>query len=701
MNSLIWGNPQAFWGLALVPVLWAFFVFAERQRGVLLARLVAARLQTALAGNASVRRRQVHFALLLGALIWFVLALARPQYGFTYEEAKRKGRDVLLAVDTSRSMLATDVAPSRLERTKLAVQDLLNTLEGDRVGLVAFAGSSFLQAPLTVDYQAVESTLGDLDTNVIPLGGTNIAEAIRAAAEAFGKGESESRCLILFTDGDELEQDAVEAARKVAGSIRIFTVGVGSANGSLISVPGPNGGTEFVRDESGNYVKSRLDEERLKQIAEVTGGFYIHLQNGPADMRRLVQEGLAPLKEAEIDERLARRPIERYQWPLGVGLLLLVCSLFLNERRRATKTGTGGTNGISAGTTAVKAALVLLMAGMISFPNVARAEKASVEELFKTGDFKAAKTAAEDALKKQPTSPVLRFNKGAAEYALGNYDAAVDEFSSALASSDPELRAKAEYNLGTALLQRSLKRDIAKEYEVRKADLRNAIQHFDEALKLNPNHTDAKENQTVAKEELERPKPTPPPKQNQKNKDKKKQDEQKDQKEQKEQQNQDQQGQGQENKDDQNQDQQGQDQQSKDGKPKDEQGGDQSSEDENPQNQPGKDGKDKEDAPDSNSEKSESGKEQPEEKSSDGSPQPTPAPTEEKKLSGDIKAADSGKESEKPNESGEEAAALEAGGTNGEMSPNQAKMLLDSLKSEDVQPFKPQQKGQGRVLKDW
>ena len=233
--SLTLGAPLWLWALAILPLMAALFAWGERRRIQLLQRLVAARLQPVLAGSVSLVKRRLHFALVLGALACFGLALAQPRYGYTVEEAKRKGRDVLIAVDTSRSMLANDVKPNRLERAKFAAQDLINALEGDRLGLIAFAGSAFLQAPLTVDYTAVFSALNELDTNIIPLGGTDIAEAIRTATDAFGKGESQSRCLVLFTDGEDLGADAIDAARKAAGTMRIFTVGVGSADrmGSL------------------------------------------------------------------------------------------------------------------------------------------------------------------------------------------------------------------------------------------------------------------------------------------------------------------------------------------------------------------------------------------------------------------------------------------------------------------------------------
>ena len=598
-----WGAPLWLGALALLPVLAGLFAWGERRRRQLLQRLVAARLQPALAGSVSLGKRRLHFALILGALACFFVALAQPRHGYTVEESKRKGRDILFAVDTSRSMLATDVAPNRLERAKFAAQDLANALEGDRLGLIAFAGSAFLQAPLTVDYTAVFSALTELDTNVIPLGGTNIAEAIRTAAEAFGKGEGESHALILFTDGEDLDPRALDAAIKAAATMRIFTVGVGSADGSLIPVPDENGGTQFVKDSSGQFVKSRLDEKRLTEIAEATGGFYIRLQNGPADMRRIVNEGLSKLKEGEIDARYSHRPIERYQWPLGLGIALLSLSLLINERRHRAR-GAG--------------ALLLLLALTAWTPRHAQAETGV--ELFNREHYEEARQKFDYDLKRRPDSPDLHFNKGTAEYQLGDYEKAIAEFSNALSSSDPQLRGKSEYNLGTTLLKRALQKENDPK---RDTDLKNAEQHLGEAIKLNPKIAEqAKKNLEITQRELAKPKPTPPPKQDQKQDDKK--DEKKD------------------NKDQQSKDQQSKDQQSK------------------------------------------------------GQPSPAPSPTDEKKLSGEIKANDS-----KPEEKQDGQAEAEAPMTPGEMSPNQARAVLDSLKGEDEHPFKPEQRSQAPVLKDW
>ncbi|MGH8163706.1 MAG: VWA domain-containing protein, partial [Rhodanobacteraceae bacterium] len=317
------GYPHWLWALLTLPLLAFFFARAEQQGAERLQQFVAARLLPRLAGTVNRTRRIFRFALLLSVLALVIVSLARPRVGYAFDEVRRKGLDLILAVDVSRSMLSNDVAPNRLERVKLATQDLINDLQGDRVGLIAFAGSAFLQAPLTIDYDAAIDSINDLDTNTIPEGGTNISAAIKLATRTYGKAATGNRALIIFTDGEELSGDAVAAAKAAADAgVRIFTVGVGTPAGSLIPIQGDNGGTAFVKDEKGEVVKSKLDETRLREIAEATKGFYLHLENGPQTMKQLWSEGLSKMKVADINARLARRPIERYEWPLAAAILL-------------------------------------------------------------------------------------------------------------------------------------------------------------------------------------------------------------------------------------------------------------------------------------------------------------------------------------------------------------------------------------------
>ena len=315
------GYPLWLWALLALPLLAFFFARAEQRGRERLQQFVAARLLPQLAGTVNRGRRVFRFFLLLLVLALVIVSLARPRWGYAFDEVRRKGLDLILAVDVSRSMLSNDVQPSRLERVKLATQDLLAELQGDRVGLIAFAGRAFLQAPLTIDYDAAVDSINDLDTKSIPEGGTNISAAIQLATRTYGKSATGNRALIIFTDGEELSGDAVSAAKAAADAgVRIFTVGVGTPGGSLIPIPGENGGTAFVKDEQGEVVKSKLDETRLREIAKATGGFYLHLDNGPQTMKRLFDEGLGKMQVADINARLSRRPIERYEWPLAAAI---------------------------------------------------------------------------------------------------------------------------------------------------------------------------------------------------------------------------------------------------------------------------------------------------------------------------------------------------------------------------------------------
>src|SRR4029453_2999804 len=274
-SPLVFWGPAWFFALAIFPVVAALYLWSQRRSDSLLSKVVAPRLRSQLAGTVSKGRRTLKSAVILAVFGLISLALARPQMGFVQREVKQRGRDFIVAVDTSRSMLATDVAPSRLARAKLVAQDLLRLVRGDRVGLVAFAGSAFLQAPLTLASNAVLTSLEELDTAVIPKGGSNIAEAIRIAEQAFGKGEGQTRAPVTLTDGEELDADGISAAKRAATlGVRIFTVGIGSGEASLIPFRTEHGGTDFVRDTSGKPVQSRLDEKRLREIAEAGGGFY-------------------------------------------------------------------------------------------------------------------------------------------------------------------------------------------------------------------------------------------------------------------------------------------------------------------------------------------------------------------------------------------------------------------------------------------
>lgn len=471
-TALTFASPVWLNILWLLPLGFLLFWWAERRRRALIGRIVAPKLRALLAGSTSPMRRWFRNACVLGALGLLAVALAGPRLGYDTLEVPHKGRDVIIAMDVSRSMLATDVAPTRLQRAKLLAEDLVSELGGDRLGLVAFAGSAFLQAPLTLDHGAVLAAVDELDTDLIPKGGSNIAAAIRTCEEAFGKAEGFSRAIVIVSDGEELDADGLEAARQAAAnSVRIFTVGVGSEEGSEI----PLGPGEFVRDASGKVVQSRLDASRMTEIAEITGGFYVPLDEDAG--RRLVADGIGQMKEVEMSASASRRPIERYQWPLGAAIVLLALQALVGERRRRP---------------ALAVACWFLAAGP------AWAAPAGLTA-YEQGDYETARSAFEQRLRMEPDAPDLQMNAGTAAYRLKDFGKASEYFSRAMLSEEPALRSAAEFNLGNTLFRQG---EGQEDKEKKVTDWKDAIAKYDAALKTRPDYTEAKENKERVEELL-------------------------------------------------------------------------------------------------------------------------------------------------------------------------------------------------------
>src|SRR5207302_9192167 len=443
---MTFGAPEWFWTFATLPLLCALYLRPERRRTIILRDFISPRLLPELAGNVDRNRRALRFVCVLLSIAFAIVALAKPRWGYAYEDVKRRGLDLLLAVDTSRSMLSNDVSPNRLARVKLATQDLINDLTGDRVGLIAFAGRAFLQAPLTIDYDAAVESINDLDTKTIPEGGTNISEAIALAVQTFGETAMGNRALIIFTDGEELSGDSVKEAKKAEeAGVKIFTVGVGTIQGSLIPLEHEGG---FVKDAKGEVHKSKLDEDRLREIAQATGGMYLHLESGPQTMRQLYEEGLSKLKAAEIDARLSRRPIERYEWPLGGAIAVLIVSLFLNDRK---KTWSQPIRRASVKREALVTAALLLVAA-------AQAYAVSGIDLYNKGKYDEALAQFQKDLENNinPADvPKMHFDSGVAAYKLREYDRALEAFSQSLVDRSPVLQEKTRYNLGRTLEERA------------------------------------------------------------------------------------------------------------------------------------------------------------------------------------------------------------------------------------------------------
>lgn len=312
-----------------------FLVWANKHRIKVLQLFTQEHLLKDIAFLFDPKKAQYKSILIVGITLFSVLALLRPQWGFRWQEVKRQGVDILVVIDTSKSMLTQDVKPNRLERTKFAVLDLLKKLRGDRIGLIAFSGEPFLICPLTVDYGGYQISLNDLNIETIPRGGTNIAKAIRESIKDYGDISSKYKAVIIVTDGDDLEGDPIVAAREASEKgIKIFTVGIGSAEGELIQMRSQTGKLVFLKDSEGNIVKSRLNERLLKEIALVTGGVYVKASGSRFGLDLIYDQEISKFEKRDIEAKMEKKYHERFQFPLGIAALLLVIETCLTTRRK-------------------------------------------------------------------------------------------------------------------------------------------------------------------------------------------------------------------------------------------------------------------------------------------------------------------------------------------------------------------------------
>ena len=335
------GNTQALWLLWLVPLLFAVYVFDHRTRARLLRRFASIKLLPRLTQGVSRGRQYLKAGLVLVGLLAMVVALAEIKYGFTWEELQRRGVDIVVAIDVSDSMLVEDAGGagslSRLERAKREITDLLRLMEGDRVGLVAFAGTAFLQCPLTLDYGAAEIFLSAIDTDLIPVKGTNLAQALDASLAAFKGSAQDAKAVILITDGEDHSGRALEVAAKAQEQgVRVFTIGIGRDEGAPI----PAAGGGFRRDRGGEIVLSRLDEPTLQKIALDTGGRYVRSVTGDVDLEQIYFQGIkATLEDQELQSERRQRWEDRFQWFLAAALLALMVEPLIAERVRVAADG--------------------------------------------------------------------------------------------------------------------------------------------------------------------------------------------------------------------------------------------------------------------------------------------------------------------------------------------------------------------------
>jgi Ca-activated chloride channel family protein len=336
-NDVLW-----LWALLFVPVLTALAVLAARSRRRALARFADSDLVTRLTASVHVGARRWKQGLQIAAVGLLAFALARPQFGSRVETVRNVGQDIVVAVDLSQSMMAEDVTPNRLERARLAIYRLMSRLDGDRIGLVAFAADAFIQSPLTSDYRAAGMFLGAMTPELMPIQGTDLGAALRVSLDALEKGARESRVLILVTDAEDHENDYEQEFERIRElGVEVFVVVIGSNDGVPIPVIDERGNRQgFLRDDEGNVVTTRVGEEALQNLARGAGATLIRAGAGGTEFDDFVDQ-LARAEGEELDSRQVTLFEEQYQIFLGLALLMLMAEGLISDRRHTERRWAG------------------------------------------------------------------------------------------------------------------------------------------------------------------------------------------------------------------------------------------------------------------------------------------------------------------------------------------------------------------------
>jgi Ca-activated chloride channel family protein len=324
--------------LVLVPALAVFFVYAFKKKKRILSLFGSLDLVDRLAGSVSVKRQRAKAALQTAAVLFLVLALARPQFGTKLKTVQREGQDVFIALDVSLSMTAEDIKPNRLEKAKHEIGSFIDKLHGDRIGLIAFSGKAFIQCPLTLDYGAAKMFLDAMTPDLIPVPGTAVAEAITRAAGSFAGQERKHKILILITDGEDHEGDPIAAAKAAAGEgVVIDAVGIGYSQGVPIPLTDERGDPAgFKKDRNGEVVMTRLDEITLQKIVLETGGKYYRATPGENELDKIYGD-LEKMEKKTLSSKQFAQYEERFQAFLAFALAFLVLEIAVPERRRLKK----------------------------------------------------------------------------------------------------------------------------------------------------------------------------------------------------------------------------------------------------------------------------------------------------------------------------------------------------------------------------
>jgi Ca-activated chloride channel homolog len=465
-------NPYLLNLLWILLPLSGIMVYGILRRKKILGLFARANILPVIAPKFDPKRSWYKAFLFLIAFAFAIIALAGPQMGFKWQKTTQKGVDIMIALDCSKSMLAQDIKPNRLERAKREIIDLLRMMRSDRAGLVAFSGRAILQCPLTLDHETFNIFLKVLNPGYLPIGGTNLGQAVTECYKGFEKDSDTQKAIIIITDGENTSGNVEETAKQMAKEgIKVFCIGVGDIAGAPI--PDESGG--FVKDEKGNIILSKVDETGLNKIADLTGGFYVRSVAGDMDLDMIYKDKILGTMERKTLTSGKKKVWEqRFQWFLFPAVFLLLIELVLSSKKK------------------INPLLVFIFVSVLSFSvfhgsSVAIVQAKSVSSSVKLGivafeekNYEQAKKHFIDAQLDNPENQKLYYNIGTAAYMNEEYEQAKTNFKHALESDEKNLRHDAQYNLANT--------------HYRLGNFEDAINEYENILKEFPEDTKAKEN---------------------------------------------------------------------------------------------------------------------------------------------------------------------------------------------------------------
>ena len=500
-------DPIYLWLLVLIPILALIRFISYRNQKKRLRKFGDPKLLKSLMPDVSRFRPMVKFWLLQAALALLIVMLARPQMGTKISQEKRTGIETIIAMDISNSMRAEDIVPSRLDRSKMMVENLVDHFNNDKIGLIVFAGDAFVQLPITSDYVSAKMFLSSIDPSMIATQGTDLAAAINMATNSFTQEEGIGKAIIVITDGEDHEGGALEAAEAAKKKgMRVYVLGVGSANGAPIPIPGTG---DYMKDNTGNTVMLALNEDMCKQVAAAGGGVYIHVENNSAAQQQLDNE-LDKLSKKETSTTVYSDFDEQFQAFGILALLLLIIEICILDRRNPLL------KRISLfGSRKQVATLFLLMATVSANAQTDRQYIRQGNKQYNAGDYPNAEVSYRKAIEKNPRNPQAVYNLGNALLAQKKDSAAVEQFESAAKlETNPLRKYQSFHNLGVICQGHKMYGE--------------AIEAYKNALRLNPNDDETRYNLVLCKHEKQKQDQNKQ-NQNQQKQDDKKQDDKKDQ----------------------------------------------------------------------------------------------------------------------------------------------------------------------------